>query len=151
MTIPETFEKIKNDIVNWVTLNLKNKSDKDHTHSLSSLGINVSADDINKLNQTTTNLQNGINSLNQTTNSLQQQVNSKQPAITGAATSITGNNLTANRALISDGNGKVSVSDVTSSQLSQLSGVTGNVQDQLNKKPNVSMTLVGTTLYITST
>ncbi|MBR2678565.1 MAG: hypothetical protein IKE63_04030 [Bacilli bacterium] len=58
----------------------------------------------------------------------------KQATITGAATTITGNNLTANRALVSNASGKVAVSAVTSVELGYLSGVTSAVQTQLNAK-----------------
>jgi hypothetical protein len=59
---------------------------------------------------------------------------SKQDVITGAATTITDDNLTASRALVSDGSGKVAVSDVTSTELGYLDGVTSAVQTQLNAK-----------------
>ena len=55
-------------------------------------------------------------------------------SITGAASTITSSNLTANRALISNSSGKVAVSDVTSTELGYLDGVTSNVQMQLNSK-----------------
>ena len=58
----------------------------------------------------------------------------KQAKITGAATTITDNNLTANRALISNSSGKVEVSAVTSTELGYLDGVTSNIQTQLNNK-----------------
>ena len=60
--------------------------------------------------------------------------NSKQNNITGGASSITTNNLTANRALISNGSGKVAVSAVTNTELNYLDGVTSNIQTQLNGK-----------------
>lgn len=60
--------------------------------------------------------------------------NGKQDKITGAATTITDDNLTANRALVSNSSGKVAVSTVTSTELGYLDGVTSNVQTQLNKK-----------------
>ena len=60
--------------------------------------------------------------------------NNKQNNITGGATSITTSNLTANRALISDGNGKVAVSAVTNTELGYLDGVTSSVQNQINSK-----------------
>ena len=62
------------------------------------------------------------------------ELKGNQPLITGAASTITSSNLTANRALISNGNGKVAVSAVTSTQLGYLSGVTSSVQTQLNGK-----------------
>lgn len=60
-------------------------------------------------------------------------VSVKQATITGGATSITSSNLTANRALISDANGKVAVSsNITTTELGYLDGVTSNIQTQLN-------------------
>jgi dUTPase len=56
-----------------------------------------------------------------------------QPLITGGATTITSSNLTTNRVLISDGSGKVAVSSVTSTELLSLTGVTGNIQEQLDQ------------------
>lgn len=58
----------------------------------------------------------------------------KQAKITGAATTITNDNLTADRALISNSSGKVAVSSVTSTELGYLDGVTSNIQTQLNNK-----------------
>lgn len=60
--------------------------------------------------------------------------NNKQNNITGGASTITTSNLTTNRALVSDGNGKVAVADVTSTELGYLDGVTSNIQTQLNDK-----------------
>lgn len=62
----------------------------------------------------------------------QTALNAKQGTITGAATTITGNNLTASRALVSDSSGKVAVSDITATELGYLDGVTSNIQQQLN-------------------
>ena len=56
----------------------------------------------------------------------------KQDVITGAATTLTGSNLTSNRTLVSNGNGKVVVSTVTSTELGYLDGLTSNLQAQLN-------------------
>ena len=53
---------------------------------------------------------------------------------TGGASTITTANLTASRALVSDANGKVAVSGVTSTQLGHLSDVTSAIQTQLNAK-----------------
>ena len=61
-------------------------------------------------------------------------LNSKQAMITGAATTITNNNLGINRVLVSDSNGKVGISAVTSTELEYLDGVTSNIQTQLNNK-----------------
>lgn len=52
--------------------------------------------------------------------------------ITGAASTIKDNDLTANRAVISNSSGKIAVSSVTSTELGYLSGVTSAIQTQLN-------------------
>lgn len=57
-----------------------------------------------------------------------------QYPITGAATSITSSNLTASKALVSDSNGKVDVSSVTSTELGYVSGVTSSIQTQFDNK-----------------
>jgi microcystin-dependent protein len=69
---------------------------------------------------------------------LQTALDSKQATITGGATTITSANLTASRALTSDASGKVAVSAVTSTELGYLSGVTSNVQAQLNSVTSAS-------------
>lgn len=58
----------------------------------------------------------------------------KQATITGGATTIANSNLTASRALVSDANGKVAVSAVTSTELGYLDGVTSAIQTQINGK-----------------
>lgn len=69
-----------------------------------------------------------------------EQVNAKQNSITGGASTITTNNLTSSRALVSNGSGKVSVSATTSTELGQLSGIKSNVQTQLDGKASTSHT-----------
>jgi hypothetical protein len=54
--------------------------------------------------------------------------------IAGAVSTITTGNLTASRALVSDGSGKVAVSAVTSTELGYLDGVSSDIQNQLNSK-----------------
>ena len=71
---------------------------------------------------------------------LQTTVNGKQDTITGGASTITSSNLTSNRALVSNGSGKVAISDITSTELGYLDGVTANVQTQLNAKAASSHT-----------
>lgn len=63
-------------------------------------------------------------------------ISSKQDTITGAATSITSSNLSANKAVISDGNGKISNSNVTAVELGYVSGVTGAIQTQITNEVN---------------
>jgi hypothetical protein len=64
----------------------------------------------------------------------QTALNGKQTTITGAATTIDTEDLTASRALVSDASGKVAVSDVTSTELGYLDGVTSAVQTQVDAK-----------------
>lgn len=61
-------------------------------------------------------------------------VDANKVSITGGASTIIDSNLTANRALVSNGSGKVAVSAVTSTELGYLDGVTSNIQTQLNNK-----------------
>jgi len=53
---------------------------------------------------------------------------------TGGVSTILTSNLTTNRALLSDGSGKVAVSTVTNTELSYVSGVTSAIQTQLGTK-----------------
>lgn len=62
----------------------------------------------------------------------------------GAVSTIKDSNLTASRALISNSSGKVAVSDITSTELGYLDGVTSNIQTQLNDKVSKSSTSVQT-------
>ena len=57
-----------------------------------------------------------------------------QAAITGAATTILTNDLTQNKVLVSNTNGKVDISQVTTTELDNISGTTSNVQTQLDNK-----------------
>lgn len=91
------------------------------------------------VNITATNI--GLGNVNNTSDAekpistaTQTALDGKQATITGAATTITDNNLTANRALISNSSGKVAASSVTSTELGYLDGVTSNIQTQLNNK-----------------
>ena len=55
---------------------------------------------------------------------IQTQLDAKSGSITGSATTIDTETITASRALVTDGSGKVAVSDVTSTELSMLDGGT---------------------------
>ena len=57
---------------------------------------------------------------------------SKQAVITGAVEALTDNNLLINRAVISDNNGKVIVSEITSDELHKLKDVSENIQSQFD-------------------
>ena len=62
------------------------------------------------------------------------QLSTKQDAIVGAATSITDSDLAVSRILVSDASGKVAASDISADVLGYLSGLTGNIQQQLSAK-----------------
>ena len=79
-------------------------------------------------------LQTDVGTLKTNVGNIQTALTSKQDKVVGGASTITEDNLTANRALISNSSGKVAVSSVTSTELGYLDGVTSNVQTQLNKK-----------------
>ena len=79
-------------------------------------------------------LQTTVGTLQTSVNNVQTALTSKQDKVVGGASTITKDNLTASRALVSNSSGKVAVSSVTSTELGYLDGVTSNVQTQLNKK-----------------
>ena len=79
-------------------------------------------------------LQTSVGTLQTSVNNVQTALTSKQDTVVGGASTITKDNLTASRALVSNSSGKVAVSTVTSTELGYLDGVTSNVQTQLNKK-----------------
>lgn len=86
-------------------------------------------------------LQTTVGTLQTNVNNVQTALTSKQDTVVGGASTITENNLTASRALISNSSGKVAVSAVTSTELGYLDGVTSNVQTQLSsKQPTISAT-----------
>ena len=68
------------------------------------------------------------------TSAVQTQIDSKQATLTGGASTIASSNLTASRALQSNGSGKVEVSDVTTTELGYLDGVSSAIQTQLDAK-----------------
>ena len=96
--------------------------------------INTNKDNIAMAEGDIEGLQTDVGTLKTNVSSLQTDLTSKQDVIVGAASTITENNLVADRALISNSSGKVAVSNVTSTELGYLDGVTSNVQTQLNKK-----------------
>ena len=96
--------------------------------------INTNKDNIAMAEGDIDGLQTDVGTLKTNVTSLQTALTSKQDVIVGAASTITDNNLVADRALISNSSGKVAVSNVTSTELGYLDGVTSNVQTQLNKK-----------------
>jgi hypothetical protein len=87
-----------------------------YEHSITS-NVHITSEERTKWDSTATELE-GVKTT----------LESKQASITGGASTITSSNLTANRALISNGSGKVAVSAVTSTELGYLDGVTSSIQ-----------------------
>lgn len=58
----------------------------------------------------------------------------KQATITGAASTVVASDLTADTVVVSDASGKIVASTVTTAELGLLSGITGNVQEQIDSK-----------------
>ena len=54
--------------------------------------------------------------------------------IAGAISTVTTSDLTASRALITNGSGKIAISDVTSDEIAHLDGVSSGIQTQLDAK-----------------
>lgn len=71
-------------------------------------------------------------------NGLESALAAKQNTITGGASTIASQNLTANRALVSNDSGKVAVSAVTATELGYLDGVTSNIQSQFNNSGKIN-------------
>ena len=119
---------------------------KDSTLKSQDLALVINADNNTISNLETDNLKDGVlqttvRDINTATDTnlasekaIRTELNTKQNTITGAATTITSNDLTVSRALVSNANGKVAVSDITSTELSYLDGVSSNVQTQINGK-----------------
>ena len=96
--------------------------------------INTNEDNIAMAESDIDELQTDVGTLKTNVTNLQTALTSKQDAIVGAASTITEDNLATDRALVSNSSGKVAVSNVTSTELGYLDGVTSNVQTQLDKK-----------------
>lgn len=96
--------------------------------------VSTNEDNIAMLDSDMETAQSDITTLKTNVTEVTKALTSKQDKIVGGASTITEDNLTANRALVSNSSGKVDVSGVTSTELSYLSGVTSNVQTQLDSK-----------------
>ena len=80
-----------------------------------------------------------FNYLDTVSSNIQTQLNAKQATITGGATTIDTENLTASRVLVSNSSGKVAVSSVTSSELAKIDGLTASASE-LNKLDGATVT-----------
>lgn len=98
------------------------------------LKVNTNEDNIAMLDSDVAAAQTDITTLKGDVSTLTTALGSKQDTVTGGASTIVDSNLTANRALVSNGNGKVAVSEVTATELGYLNGVASNVQTQLDEK-----------------
>lgn len=107
--------------------------------------VSTNEDNIAMLDSDMETAQSDITTLKTNVTEVTNALTSKQDKIVGGASTITEDNLTANRALVSNSSGKVDVSGVTFTELSYLSGVTSKVQDQIDGKVNKSGdTMTGT-------
>ena len=68
------------------------------------------------------------------TSAIQTQLDSKQATITGSATTIDSESLTASRAVISNASQKIAVSATTATELGYVNGVTSAIQTQIDSK-----------------
>jgi len=69
----------------------------------------------------------------------------------GAVSTVYKDNLTASRAVVSDGSGKVAVSDVTSTEIGYLDGVSSAIQTQLDSKAALAGATFSGTIQLNST
>ena len=81
------------------------------------------------------------------TSAIQTQIDAKQATITGSATTIDTESLTASRAVISNSISKIAVSATTDTELGYVSGVTSAIQTQIDTK---QATITGGATTITS-
>ncbi len=143
--------------------NLTNYYNKTETYNQSEinnlLSNKANTGDIPTKTSDLTNSGDGTTGSKYITNSeLNTELENKQDKITGGATTIVTNDLTVNRALISNSNGKVAVSSTTSTELGYLSGTRSNLQTQIDAitteggQPNVIEVVQenGTPLEITN-
>ena len=112
---------------------LKDIVTKDKLEAVASR-VSTNEDNIAMAESDIDGLQTDVGTLKTNVGNIQTALTSKQDKVVGGASTITKDNLTASRALISNSSGKVAVSTVTSTELGYLDGVTSNVQTQLNKK-----------------
>lgn len=109
------------------------RTHNDFTNALKAQ-INTNEDNIAMAESDIDGLQTDVGMLKTNVTNIQTALTSKQDVIVGAASTITEDNLATDRALVSNSSGKVAVSNVTSTELGYLDGVTGNIQTQLNNK-----------------
>lgn len=94
--------------------------------------INTNEDNIAMLDTDVEGLQTDVANLQTNVTTISNALKGKQDSIVGAASTITEDNLTPNRAVISNSSGKIAVSDVTSTELGYLDGAKSNIQKQID-------------------
>ena len=107
-------------------------------------GVTATATELNLIDGVTATTAE-INYVDGVTSNIQTQLDAKQATITGSATSIDTETLTASRAMVTNTDGKVDISDVTVTELGYLDGVTSNIQAQIDAK-GVTITGSATTI-----
>lgn len=101
-------------------------------------GLTASTSELNKLDGVTATTAE-LNYVDGVTSNIQTQIDAKQATITGGATTIDTENLTASRVLVSNSSGKVAVSSVTSTELAKIDGLTASASE-LNKLDGATVT-----------
>lgn len=94
--------------------------------------INTNEDNITMLDSDVDGLQTDVTNLQTNVTNISNALKGKQDSIVGAASTITEDNLTPNRAVISNSSGKIAVSDVTATELGYLDGAKSNIQKQID-------------------
>ncbi len=106
----------------------------DAQDDVDALTLRVTTAEGNIANNTTLigNNTTSINNLTSSVQTINTELTGKQDTVTGAASTVVTNNLTASRVLVSDSSGKITNSSISSTELGRLSGVTGNIQAQID-------------------
>lgn len=94
--------------------------------------INTNEDNIAMLDTDVDSLQTDVTNLQTNVTNISNALTGKQDSIVGAASTITEDNLTPNRAVISNSSGKIAVSDITATELGYLDGAKSNIQKQID-------------------
>lgn len=94
--------------------------------------INTNKDNIVMLDTDVDGLQTDVTNLQTNVTNISNALTGKQDSIVGAASTITEDNLTPNRAVISNSSGKIAVSDITATELGYLDGAKSNIQKQID-------------------
>lgn len=125
--------------------NFQNVSQADFTDWFEDIKGQLSEDPAGNLQNQIGNLnnlgtatkENIVAAVNEVKEILNSELDNKQDMVTGAATTVLSENLAVNRALAANEIGKIVAVQTTLAELLCLSGVTSNIQNQLNSKISV--------------